>query len=433
MAEHPKNTDNSTGLKSYIAKNMLIGIALAIFVIILFKLVLGFFESPGSAVSENSGHQIQATHEEKPSVLQTAHLDQATQAAKVDLGQEVEKESEHAPPDAKKSDGTESEIHTQKTDQPQHQREEQASHSKPAISKSLTDGHSRDTSHDIQATVESEHPTSHDKTGEHAEDHHGMGDDEIPSYPVTGMAFVDAVIKPLDFELNQRFYGWRPNDILNFTDNVNNFQLGVLEVTRRTSIILAERISRTGSTAAFEPNLENAMNWFMIKADRYWFPSAESKYKASLQEIRNYFYKLERGEANFYTRTDNLIPLLKAYQDLLGSCDENLVKSHEDDGSPVSYFQADNYFFYAKGVASAMLTILKGVERDFSTIMLSREGAMEVLHHAIESCHHAVEVDPWLILNSDLDSVFANHRLNMAAPISHARFYLGVLIRTLST
>ena len=137
--------------------------------------------------------------------------------------------------------------------------------------------------------------------------------------------------------------------ILDFTDNVNNFQLGVLEVTRRTAVILAERISRTGSTAAFDGNLQNAMNWFMIKADRYWFPSAESKYKAGLKELRTYFQRLEKGEAQFYTRTDNLIPLLMAYQDLLGSCDENLVKSREDDGSTVSHFKSDDYFFYAQG------------------------------------------------------------------------------------
>ena len=55
------------------------------------------------------------------------------------------------------------------------------------------------------------------------------------TYPVVGMAFVDAVIKPMDYELNKRFFGWRPNDIVEWTDNVNNFQLGVLEVTRRTS------------------------------------------------------------------------------------------------------------------------------------------------------------------------------------------------------
>ena len=121
-----------------------------------------------------------------------------------------------------------------------------------------------------------------------------------------------------------------------------------------------------------------------------------------------------------------------AYQDLLGSSDENLVKSHEDDGTPVSYFKSDDYFYYAQGIASAMVIILEAIEKDFS-IMVSREGGMEVLHHAIKSCHHAMEIDPWIIFNSDLSSFFANHRLNMAAPISHARFYIGVLIRALST
>jgi len=260
----------------------------------------------------------------------------------------------------------------------------------------------------------------------------GHGAEPAKIYPVRGMAFVDAVIQPMDYELNHRFYGWRPNDIVEWTDNVNNYQLGVLEVTRRTSRILAERISRTGSSSSFDPNLEKSMNWFMIKADRYWFPSAESKYQEGLDEMREYYYKLERGEAQFYTRTDNLIPLLSAYQDLLGSCDENLVKKYEADGSPVSFFKADDYFFYTKGVASALYTILQAIEVDFH-IMVSREGGLEVLHHAIEMCHQAVEIDPWIVLNGDYSSIFANHRSNLAAPISHARFYIGVLIKALST
>ena len=56
-----------------------------------------------------------------------------------------------------------------------------------------------------------------------------------------------------------------------------------------------------------------------------------------------------------------------------------------------------------------------------------------MLHHAIESCHHATEINPWIITDSSLDGILANHRANMAAPISHARFYIGVLIKTLST
>ncbi len=247
-----------------------------------------------------------------------------------------------------------------------------------------------------------------------------------------GVVFVEACIKPLDFELHQRFWGWRPNDILKITDNVNNFQLGVLEVTRRTAVTLAERLSRTGTSAAFDRNLENAMNWFMIKADRYWFPSPESKFSDGLEELKTYMEKLEKREATFYTRADNLIPLLASYEDLIGSCEENLVKTYEEDGSPVSFFKADDYFFYAKGVASAMKTILEAVQEDFRITVESRRG-YEVLHHAIEACNQAVEVNPWIITNSSLSGILANHRANLASAMSNARFYLGVLIKTLST
>jgi hypothetical protein len=247
-----------------------------------------------------------------------------------------------------------------------------------------------------------------------------------------GVAFVEATIESIDHELNKRFWGWRPNDLINFTDNVNNFQLGVLEVTRRTVVSLAERISRTGTTDAFNPHLENAMNWLMVKADRYWFPAPESKYKESISELLAYKEELLSGSTSFYTRTDNLIPLLSAYEDLLGSCDENLVKQQNEDGTDVSLFKADDYFFYAKGVASTMATILEAIHHDFHKTLENRH-ATELLHHAMESCRQAASLDPLLITDADLDGIFANHRANMAAPISHARFYIGQLIKTLST
>lgn len=249
---------------------------------------------------------------------------------------------------------------------------------------------------------------------------------------VNGVAFISAVIKPLAYELDERFWGWRPNDIINITDNVNNFQLGVLEITRRTVVILTERISRTGSSAAFNAHLEHAMNWFMIKADKYWFPSPESKYHAGLKELAAYRDELKNHRAFFYNRADNLLPLLMTYEDLLGSCDENLIKSKEDDGTRVSFFQADDYFFYTKGVASAMVTMLEAIEKDFHVIIASRSG-LEVLHHAHAMCETASTISPWIITNGDMDGILANHRANIAASISHARFYIGVLIKILST
>jgi hypothetical protein len=302
---------------------------------------------------------------------------------------------------------------------------------------------SKPTPHDTaaaKAAPEPAHPEEKSLSRETAtQEAHGAeasshGAPSEPRYEdlATGVAFVEATISPLNHELNERFWGWRPNDIVNFTDNVNHFQLGVLEVTRRTAVLLAERIARTGTTDSFNPHLENAMNWLMVKADRYWFPAPESKYKESLTELKAYKEELLKGRASFYTRTDNLIPLLSSYEDLLGSCDENLVKQKNEKGEDVSSFKADDYFFYAKGVASTMATILEAIHHDFNRTLESRHAA-ELLHHAIISCRQAAALDPLLITNGELDGIFANHRANMAAPISHARFFIGQLIKTLST
>ena len=176
------------------------------------------------------------------------------------------------------------------------------------------------------------------------------------------------------------------------------------------------------------------MRDFLVQAltEEGYFTLSVGNGLEAIELLENYKRKLMNGTAYFYNRTDNLIPLLRAYENLLGSCDDNLIKTHEDDGSEVSWFKADNYFFYAKGVASSMHTILEAVSVDFARTIETRRGT-EVLHHALEALHHATEIDPILILDSDLDGILANHRSNMAGPISHARFYIGLLIETLST
>jgi len=242
-----------------------------------------------------------------------------------------------------------------------------------------------------------------------------------------GVAFVEACIKPLDHELNHRFLGWRPNDIIRIADNIKNLQLGILEVTRRTAVALAENLSRTGSTAAYVPSLEYAMNSFMIKPSEFMFPSAEGKYQEGLDEWQNYQHMLERSEERFYRRVDNLVPLLKAYESILGSCDENLVK----DLGEVSTFKADDVFYYTKGVATAMGTILEAVVLDFDDTIGSVQG-MDVLHHTIEALHHASHLDPWIVIEGSPDGILANHRANTAASISHARFFLDLLSRSLT-
>jgi hypothetical protein len=285
---------------------------------------------------------------------------------------------------------------------------------------------------DHASSPEDTHSAAMSHGSEAVDSHNAYGGESSHQGP-TGVAFLEALIAPIDYELNKRFWGWRPNDAIKFTDNINEYQLGVLEVTRRASSRLTENISRTGSTAVLNKYLERAMNSFMIRADSLMIPSAESSYSEAIINLNRYKEQLINGEATFYTRTDNLIPLLQSMVELVGSCDEKLVRKAEDDGKPVSTFDADNYYYYAKGVATALLPILHAIEQDFSRTLEVRSGS-EILHHAIGSCHHASEMEPWLfVTEGNLNGIIANHRANMATSISHARFYLGLLVVTLST
>jgi len=284
-----------------------------------------------------------------------------------------------------------------------------------------------------EEAVSEEHHNANKEEG--SERHEGVKEKEAekPEEPeVTGARFAEASVEALKTELNS-FWGWRPNDYVTFfTDNRKNFQLGVLEVTRRAAVELSERISRTGSTASLNKNLEEARNLLMVKADAYMFPSAGFSYEDAIEDIEKYREQLIKGHASFFNRTDNLIPLLQSFEDLLGSCDENLVKQTEEDGTTVSTFAADDYFYYAQGVASAMVPILEAISEDFHATISSRLSE-PTLHHIIHSCEEAAELHPWMVFNGELDGIIANHRANMATFISHARFYVGVLIKTLST
>ena len=424
-----REKDNKSGFIIFAATRVIIGITLAVAVLWVSDTLLDYVEknlsepvvqTRYSEKARTISKAMETTHE-APSVKETSGHKEGPSLQEHLTLHETEPAQERATvpePEPVQEDTTVSETEPVQEDTTVSETEPVQKHEEVAEAEP------------VKATTTAHKPvTDEPKTSSEIHEAHAP---QTSGYPDKGMAFVDAVIKPLDYELHQRFWGWRPNDALDVTDNVGNFQLGVLEVTRRTVEVLTEKISRTGSTAAFDTNLERAMNWLMIKADQFRSPSAESKYSAGLDEIRTYREKLEKREADFHIITDNLISLLTTYEGLLGSCEESLLKTEEEDGSPVSFFKADDYFFYAKGVASAMYTILEATMGNFNTILESQR-ATEVFHHAIESLNHTIEVDPLIITNSDLSGIFANHRANIAMPISHARYYLKVLIKTLST
>jgi len=254
--------------------------------------------------------------------------------------------------------------------------------------------------------------------------------EKLVSAEIAGVAFTEKLTELLAYELNGRFWGWRPNDLLigRFTDNVNEFQLGALEAMRYTAIKLKESLTRFGDADAYDPHLIAAVNLLMNRADQFWFPSTESQYKEALKELRGFLQNLKQGKSRFYYRTDNLLSLIASYKDLLGNCHENLVKEMEPDGSRVSHFRADNYFYYSQGVAHVMFEILKTVRVNFVE-QLQTIDAVALMDKIVENLKRASECSPWLITNSQDDDILANHRYNLAASISAALHHMSTMLR----
>lgn len=257
-----------------------------------------------------------------------------------------------------------------------------------------------------------------------------------PKVVVKGVAFTQALIKIIDDEVNKRFFGWRPNTIvfgkLGLTDNVNNHQLGVLEVARRTIVVLNENLTRFAITEAYNPQVNEAMNFLMVSPDKYWFPSASGKYREAIQDLKIYMEDLQRGRSRFYARVDNLIALLGNYKDILGSCYHNLIKDTEADGTPVRWTRTDDYFYFSQGVAVGMSQMLEAVKEDFAAELL-KKNTHKLLDDTIHALHTGTHLAPWIITDAAKDGILANHRANLSCYIGEAEHLVATMQSVLAT
>jgi len=257
-----------------------------------------------------------------------------------------------------------------------------------------------------------------------------------PAAKISGVIFTQALIKIIDDQVNQPLFGWRPNTIifgkLGLTDNVNSLQLGVLEVARRTVLVLNENMTRFAVTEAYNPEVNEARNYLMVHPEKYWFPSASGKYREAMQYLEIYISDLRLGRSRFYTRVDNLIALFSNYKDILGSCYYNLLKDTEPGGDTVSWFKADDYFYFSQGIALSMAEMLEAVKEDFHP-ELQKKNTHKLLEDTIHALHVAAHLNPWVITNGAKDGILANHRANMSTYIGEAEHLVATMQTVLAT
>jgi hypothetical protein len=233
---------------------------------------------------------------------------------------------------------------------------------------------------------------------------------------------------------------WLPNDLFWPTallDNMPNFQLGELEVARYNLRVLRDNLSRMRTTDRLDPQAEAAFTSLSNDPYKWWFPSAESRWKRGYDYLEVYYRNLASGRSQFYPRADNLIELLNQYLSLMGGVNTRLINAPRDiistvaleeqkEKAPVStididipWRQIDDNFYYAQGVAFALYESFKAIRVDFLEV-LTDKNSLALVDKVLEILSRC-QFEPLIVFNGDPDSMFANHSLNFSGLFNDAR------------
>ncbi len=249
--------------------------------------------------------------------------------------------------------------------------------------------------------------------------------------------------------IRQMFENWIPNDLFwptIFLDNLPNFQIGELEVVRYNVRVLRDNLSRMRTTDKLDPFAEAVFTALSNDPNKWWFPSAESKWKLGYENLDAFYRNLQAGQSHFYPRADNLVELLNQYASLMGGVNTRLINAPGDISRTLSvedtkkevaggskvvdidipWYRIDDNFYYAQGVAYALYESFKAIRIDFYDVLVDKNSLalMDKILEVFGRC----QFEPLIIFNGDPDSIFANHSLNLSGLFNDARQKVNSLI-----
>lgn len=262
---------------------------------------------------------------------------------------------------------------------------------------------------------------------------------------VKGAAF----IKANQLLIEQMRRNWLPNDLFWPTvllDNMPNFQIGELEIVRYNIRVLRDNLSRMRTTDKLDPSAEMAFTSLSNDPYKWWFPSAESKWKQAKRSLETFYENIVEGKSYFYPRADNLVELLQQYASLMGGANTRLINAPhdidkalevEDQGggsseSPklidtdIPWNHIDDNFYYAQGIAYALHESFKAIRIDFIGV-LTDKNSVKLVDKIIENLERC-DFEPLIVFNGDPGSIFANHSLNLSGVFNDARQKINSLI-----
>ena len=216
--------------------------------------------------------------------------------------------------------------------------------------------------------------------------------------------------------------GWRPNDFILWgpkvlADNNANRQLGIIQAVRESARVLKDHLTKVSSDP-FDANLIAADTAFRNDAEKFWLPSAESKYAEGVWHLRDYVNGLAESPPRsrpMNLRNAELIRLFQAWTDILGDAHAALFRE------PTSFFTSDDDFYHAQGVTHVMHHLMAATAREYHDELEKRPILTTLFDEVTSALGAAAVLKPLVVLNGGPEGLFANHRRNLDAYVTEAR------------
>jgi len=244
---------------------------------------------------------------------------------------------------------------------------------------------------------------------------------------VGGEVFAATAAAVMDHELHSGT-GWRPNDFFLWgpsigPDNKASRQLGIIQAMRESVRVFKDHLTKISSNE-YDPNLVAADRLFRNDETKFWLPSAESRFDQGVEALRRYEAGLESTPPTskpLNRRNVEVIRLFQSWSDLLGDAHGELFKEKEPDGSTVSSWDSDDYFYHSQGMAHTIFHLAKAVRREYAIDLVNRPSVTTLLNDVIDALGKAAVMKPFIVLDGSTDGITANHRRNIDVYIVEAR------------
>ena len=191
-----------------------------------------------------------------------------------------------------------------------------------------------------------------------------------------------------------------------FFDNKAAFQRGVNQAVRRTTIELVDTLGRVRGTSQIDADLQSARGSLQFDEYTWYFglspfgpkTPTPSFYRSAVTDLRKFNDRLEKCEAVFDARADNLLQFLDRIANDIGATSAILRERSENYNSGWFDTRADDRFWFAYGQLYGYYGILTAARADFADVIEERR--LTALWDELETqLRSALKIRPVIISN----------------------------------